>query len=95
MPNHEYGGSDPLTKAQHETGTFNALWLKSDRKMKPVQAIGFTILNLAFVLTGLFFAQGIVGEFRSSYFLGCLFAGVSAGTICVGIAGLVNIFKSL
>jgi hypothetical protein len=40
---HEYY---PIIKTHRERQSFNKLWLKSDRKMKPVQAAGFTIFGL-------------------------------------------------
>ena len=89
-PDMPYQGHDPLIKVRSENQSFNKLWLKSDRKMAPIEAAGFTIFGLFFIAGGLFFAQGLTGNF-----MGCFRGSVSLIFLYLGIRGLINVYKSL
>jgi len=94
-PNAGYHGNDPILKARHESASFNDLWLKSKQKMKPIQAIGFTILNLFIVAGGFFFAQDLRGMFHENIFIGCFMTALSAAFLYLGMRGLVSVYNSL
>jgi hypothetical protein len=101
MPHHQdhnesgYGGSDPLVKSRRESASFNVMWLRSPRKMRPVEALGFTVIGIFFTFFGLSAAQGLASDFRENIFVGCFMAAACVGCLYLGLRGLWNVYRSI
>jgi len=90
-----YKGSDPIIKARAESDSFNQLWLKPDRKMVPIQIIGFTLFGLLFTAFGLFAVKSAVADFRDNTFSRCFIGGVGAVLLYLGLRSLISVYRSL
>jgi hypothetical protein len=94
LPDH-----DPLLKSRREAPSFNAAWLKNGEKMSMTQRIGFLIVSLSTVGSGLwvvFVAIGFLHRMDVLSLDGIFIAvGILIGLffLTIGILGLRNVLR--
>ena len=85
---------DPLQRAEIESPSFNAAWLKNGESLTLFQRAGFTFFSLVFLGIGLGLTKFSLLEFRESDLTFTLIFGAgSLFFILFGVLGLRNVLR--
>ena len=89
----KYRGSDPVQTAWTQSKVFNTAWLKNGESLSPLQRLGFAIISLFFVASGLYLARFAVMFAREWDFMVVIFGPVCLGFLFFGVLGLRNVLR--